>query len=446
MTETIIEAQPATDADFLHDVAARALKAGASDVQVDGRASRSLSVDVRDGSFQDIRHDEIAAINVTTYVGKRRATLGTNKFARADIDQLIDRVIAMTRLAPENPFYGLAGRDEIVGPGNDAFLALYDPYEPTPEMLEDWAGQVEEAARAIQGVVSTDSAGASWEAATGRTINTAGLDRRSDGTRFGVGVGVMAARGDAREVAGAGRGARWHSDLPACAAIGTEAGMDAAAKLGARKIASGNHPVIFDRRIAMCLIEPMLGAITGENIARGTSFLKDRLGDQVFAKGITLTDDAFVVRGQASRACDAEGIPPQRRALVDRGVLTGWMTDLAAARELGLASTGHAGGPTNLTILPGDTDQAGLMRAAGRGLLVDALFGPSLNPHTGDWSVGVSGQWFEQGEIAYPVSEVTVAGNLLDLYAGLVAGSDLEFRGAANAPSLLVPQMAIGGQ
>lgn len=447
MTSTILTAaEAAVDADFLHDLMTQALRAGASDAQVDGRASRSLSLEVRDGQFQDIHQDDGASVHLTTYIGKRQAKLSTNKVGRYDIAELVGRVIKMTELATEDPYCGLAPSELIASPGNDAFLDLVDPSEPSPAMLQAWAVEVEQAARSVTGVTASDSASAGWNTSTARSINSAGLDRRADGTSFGVGVSVMAGTGDDRELGNAGRGAHWRADLPALDEIGREAGEEAVGKLGARKIASCRAPVIFDRRIAMAFIGPLVSAISGGNIARGTSFLKDGLGEAIFPHAITLVDDAFVVRGHGSRACDGEGIVPKRRALIDQGVLTTWLLDLAAARELGLASTGHAGGPSNLTLLPGERDQAGLIADAGMGLLVDNLFGPSLNPHTGDWSVGVSGKWFEGGAVAYPVSEVTIAGNLRDLYRELVAGSDLELRGAANAPSLLVPQMAIGGQ
>ena len=252
-----------------------------------------------------------------------------------------------------------------------------------------------------------------------------------------------------------GRSVRWQEDLPTPESLGAEAGRRAASRLGARKIASTTAPVIFENRLAGSLMSPLIGAISGPSIASGTSFLKDKLGQQIFAKGIHITDDPHRRRGLGSTPFDDEGVANHRRDLIDDGVLTTWLLNTASARQLGLTTTGHAArglaGPpgvstTNLTFQPGDRDQAGLMRDAGKGLLITSMFGPSLNGNTGDWSVGCSGFWFEDGEIAYPVNEITVAGNLLDIFGRVTPGSDLEIRGSANAPSLLVDALAIAGR
>jgi PmbA protein len=212
--------------------------------------------------------------------------------------------------------------------------------------------------------------------------------------------------------------------------------------------------VIFENRLAMSLISPLIGAISGPSIARGTSFLKDKLEQAIFAKGVNLLDDPFRVRGLGSAPFDDEGVACEQRNLIDDGVLTTWLMNISSAKQLGLQSTGHASrglaGPSgvsthNLTLQPGERDLAGLMADAGTGLLVTSMFGPSLNGNTGDWSVGCSGFWFEDGQIAYPVNEITVAGNLIDIYGRLVPGSDLEIRGSANSPSILVDALAIAG-
>jgi PmbA protein len=252
-----------------------------------------------------------------------------------------------------------------------------------------------------------------------------------------------------------GRSARWQSDLPSPESLGAEAGRRAASRLGARKIASTTAPVIFENRLAGSLMSPLIGAISGPSIARGVSFLKDRLGQQIFAKGIVIRDDPHRLRGLGSSPFDDEGVANAPINLIDDGVLTTWLLNTSSARQLGLSTTGHASrglaGPpgvstSNLTFQPGDKDQAGLMKDAGAGLLVTSMFGPSLNANTGDWSVGCAGFWFENGEIAYPVSEITVAGNLLEIFGRVVPGSDLEIRGAANAPSLLIDALAIAGR
>jgi PmbA protein len=280
----------------------------------------------------------------------------------------------------------------------------------------------------------------------------AGVHRASG---FSLGASAIAGDEDGMESGYEGRSVRWQADLPAPDAIGAEAGRRAAARLGARKIASTTAPVIFENRLAASLMGPLIGAISGPSIARGTSFLKDKLGQAVFARGVSITDDPHRPRGLGSAPFDDEGVANGLRAIIDDGVLTTWLLNSSSARQLGLSTTGHASrglagppgvGVSNLTLQPGDRDQAQLMRDAGEGLLVTSMFGPSLNGNTGDWSVGCSGFWFEGGEPAYPVAEITVAGNLIDIYGRLVAGSDLEIRGSSNAPSLLVDGLAIAGR
>ncbi len=257
------------------------------------------------------------------------------------------------------------------------------------------------------------------------------------------------------ERGGEGRSTRHAEDLPEPEAIGAEAARRAVARVGARKIDSRKAAVIFENRQAGSLIGPFVGAISGPAVARGVSFLKDKLGDAVFSPAVTVSDNPFRRRGLGSAAFDDEGAEVTERTLVQDGVLTTWLLNSAVGRQLGLETTGHASrglaGPPgvsvhNLTVQPGAASLEQLMADAGEGLLVTSMFGPSLNANTGDWSAGVSGVWFEGGEPAYPVAEITVAGNLIEIYARLVPGADLEIRGANNSPSLLVDGLAIAGR
>jgi PmbA protein len=257
------------------------------------------------------------------------------------------------------------------------------------------------------------------------------------------------------ERGGEGRSTRHLADLPGPQAIGTEAGRRAVARLGARKIDSRTAAVLFENRSSTSLLSPLVGAISGPSVARGVSFLKDKLGQRLFAPGLLIVDEPLRLRGLGSAPFDDEGVATSRQAIVEDGVLQTWLLNTASARQLGLATTGHASrglagspgvAPHNLTLLPGAQTPAEMMAAADEGLLVTSMFGPSLNANTGDWSAGVSGFWFENGQIAYPVNEITVAGNLLDIYARLVPASDLELRGANNAPTLMVDAMAVAGR
>jgi PmbA protein len=360
----------------------------------------------------------------------------------------------MARLAPEDPYAGLAPQDRLArGPFAD--LDLYDPTERSAAELEAMAAETEAAALAVPGVAKSEGGHASASSSRWRLVTSHGFDGAYHGSAFSLGVGVIAEQDGAMERGGEHRAVRHLSDLPSAASIGEFAGHRAVARTGPRKIDSTTAPVIFENRIATQVLSPLIGAISGPSIARGTSFLKDRLGERILPAGVDLIDDPFRIRGLGSTPFDDEGVAVSRQSLVRDGVLTTWLLNSAAAAQLGLASTGHASrglaGPPgvsthNLHLEPGERDLAGLMADAGTGLLVTSMFGPSLNANTGDWSAGVSGFWFENGQIVWPVSGVTVAGNLAELWTRLERGSDLEFRGSFNSPSLMFDGVAIAGK
>jgi PmbA protein len=439
---------------LLADVVADALKAGADAAEVVGAERRALSINVRLGKLEEVEREESRDIGLRVFIGKRHATVSGSDISAEARAKLIERAVAMARLAPEDPYSGLAD-PALYARGPLPDLDLHDPSEPTPETLEDRARAAEDAARAMPKIANSDGGSATTSRSEWRLVTSNGFSGLHRASGYSLGASVVAAEGDEMESGYDGRSARWQSDLPTPESIGAEAGRRAAARLGARKIDSTTAPVIFENRLATSLIGPLIGAISGPSIARGNSFLKDKLGQQVFAKGVNIVDDPHKVRGLGSSPFDDEGVANRVWSLIDDGVLTTWLMNCSSARQLGLASTGHASrglagpsgvGTTNLTLQPGELDQAALMRQAGAGLLITSMFGPSLNGNTGDWSVGCAGFWFEGGELAYPVTEITVAGNLIDIYARLVPGSDLEFRGSANAPSILVDGLAIAGK
>jgi len=442
------------DETLLQDLLAAALNAGADAAEAVGAERRSLSITVRLGELEEVEREESRDLGLRVFVGRRQASVSGSDVSAEARAKLVERAVAMAKLAPEDPYAGLADPDLIARePLPD--LDLYDSSEPSPESLEERARIAEDAARATPKVTNSDGAAASWSTSRWRMITSGGFSGEHRASGFSLGASAIAGDENGMETGYEGRSVRWRADLPEPAAIGAEAGRRAASRLGARKIASTTAPVIFENRIAAALISPLVGAIAGPAVARGTSFLKDRLGGRVFGEHVTITDDPHRRRGLGSAPFDDEGVANQPRAIVDEGVLTTWLLNSASARQLGLTSTGHASrglagppgvGPSNLTLQPGDRDQAGLMADAGEGLLVTSMFGPSLNGNTGDWSVGCSGFWFESGEIAYPVTEITVAGNLIDIYARLIPGADLEIRGATNAPSILVDALAIAGR
>ena len=418
-----------------------------------GAERRALSISVRLGALEEVEREESRDLGLRVFVGRRQASVSGSDVSAQARAKLVERAVAMARLAPEDPYAGLADPDRLAR-GAPPDLDLYDAAEPSAEALEERARTAEDAARAVPKVTNSEGASGSWSAGAWRMVTSHGFSGVHRASTFSVGAAAIAGDEGGMEIGYEGRSVRWQDDLPQPQAIGAEAGRRAAQRLGARKIASTTAPVIFENRLAASLIGPLVGAVSGPSIARGVSFLKDKLGQAVFAKGVEITDEPHRLRGLGSSPFDDEGVANGATKLIDDGVLTTWLLNSASARQLGLKTTGHASrglaGPpgvstSNLTLQPGARSQAELMSDAGAGLLVTSMFGPSLNANTGDWSVGCSGFWFEGGELAYPVNEITVAGNLIDLYARAVPGSDLEIRGSSNAPSLLIDAVAIAG-
>jgi PmbA protein len=440
--------------DLLNDLIAASLAAGADAAEAVLADRQALSVGVRLGALEEVEREESRDLGLRVFVGRRQATVSGSDFSASARQKLIDRAVAMARLAPEDPYAGLAPQDRLArGPFPD--LELYDPTEPTAEALEERALAAEDAARAVAGVTNSEGGSASWSTTRWLMATSNGFMGPHEVSGFSVSASVIAGEGDGMERGGEGRSARWQADLPSSDAIGAVAGARAVGRVGARKIESVTAPVIFENRIATSIISPFVGAVGGPSVARGTSFLKDRLGQQIFSRGFRISDEPHRVRGLGSTPFDDEGVANGDLDLIADGVLTTWLLNVASARQLGMETTGHASrhlasapgvGPNNLTVQRGTRDLPGLMSDAKAGLLVTSMFGPSLNPNTGDWSAGVSGFWFENSEIAYPVNEITVAGNLIEMYSRMIAGADLEIRGASNSPSLMIDNLAIAGR
>jgi len=436
-----------------HDLIAAAIKAGADAAEAAVAERQSLSVGVRLGELEEVEREESRDLGLRVFIGKRQASVSASDLSPQTTARLVERAVAMAKLAPEDPYCGLAPAEKLAN-GVRPDLDLYDPTEPSAAELEGWARQAEDAARAVEGVTNSEGGSASWSQGRWRLVTSGGFEGEHRGSASSLSASVIAGEGSGMERGGEGRTTRWLTDLPAPDAIGRMAGERAIKRIGAKKLKSQTATIIVENRIASSMLSAFVGAISGAAVARGVSFLKDSLGKPVFGSNITLTDDPFRPRGLSSSPFDDEGVQVTKRSLVDKGVLTTWLLNASSARQLGLESTGHASrglaGPPgtsahNLHVEPGERDLDGLMADAGKGLLVTAMFGPSLNSNTGDWSAGVSGFWFEGGAIAYPVSEITIAGNLVEIYQRLVPGSDLEFRGSINSPSLLAEGVAIAG-
>ncbi len=435
-------------------IVAEARRAGADAAEVAFAQRAALSVSVRMGELEEVEREESRDLGIRVLIGRRQASVSGSDISAEGRAKLVERVVAMAAIAAEDPYAGLPAEDRLARRAH-ADLDLYDAADPEPEELERDAIEVEDAMRAVGGVTNSNGASGTWSNSIWRLATSQGFFGEHRGSVFSLSAQAIAGEGSGMEQGYEGQAARWRSDLPGKAWIGAEAGRRAVASLGARKIDSTTAPVVFEARMAASLLGPLIGAISGPSVARGVSFLKDKLGQAIFAKGVGVVDDPHRPRGLGSSPFDDEGVVNKPMRLIDDGVLTTWLLNSSSARQLKLASTGHASrglagppgvGPANLVLEPGSLDQAGLMKAAGTGVLITSTFGPSINSNTGDWSVGCSGHWFESGEIAYPVTEITVAGNLLDIYKRLVPGSDLEVRGSADAPSILIDALAIAGK
>jgi PmbA protein len=443
---------PERFAALVESVIARAKAAGADAAEAVAAESLSLHVTARGGRLEDADRSEAREIALRVFTGKRSASVSSSDLSDDGLTRLAERAVSMARYAPEDEWAGLADPADLAVTAPD--LDLFDPVAPDVARLETLALETEAAAGAAPGVTQIDEAWAGWGASGFLLATTTGFCRGWRASSHHFGVSAIAARNGAMERDYDADSARHAEDLKSAAMVGAEAGRRAAARLGAAKAPSGKRTVVFENRVAGSLLSAFASAIAGTAIARGVSFLRDRLGEQVFARGIRVIDDPFLRRGAASHPFDSEGAAGARRDVVSDGVLTGWMLNSASARQLGLRTTGHAarGGagapgvsPSNLWIEAGPKSLNQMLSEVGDGVLVTEMFGPSLNPNTGDWSVGVAGFLIDKGERGAPVSEITVAGNLRDMFLRLEPAADLEFRRGTNAPSLRVDAMSVAG-
>ena len=434
--------------------AARTAGADAADAMVVQGVSNS--VDVREGALEQAERAEGSDLGLRVFVGQRQANVSTSDASARTIEEMAARAVAMAREAPEDAYAGLADPDALSDRRDAEGLELHDPTpEPSPADLQADALAAEQAAHTVDGIsqVQQSSAGYSkrdiWLAATNGFAG--GYSRTDRGTSCvaiaGTGTGME------RDYSGDSR--IFQSDLRTPEEIGREAAERAVARHGARKPPTGAFPVLFDERIASSLIGHLLVAANGSSVARGASWLRDRLGEQILPDGMNLIEDPHRLRASGSRPFDAEGLPTAQRAIVEDGRLTGWTLDLATARKLGMASTGNAARGTsappspstwNVTLDQGTASRADLIRDMGTGLLVTSMIGSTINPNTGDYSRGAAGHWVENGEITYPVNECTIAGSLPDMLRQIVPANDARMHLSRVVPSLLVSGMTLAGQ
>jgi len=445
--------RPSQDAfALLEDLIARARRGGADAADAVLVESATLSHAQRLGKVEKLERSENYDLGLRVLIGKRQAIVSSNDRREATLGELVERALAMAKTVPEDPYCGLADPSELARDWPD--LDLIDPQEPAPEVLIARAGAAEDAARAVPGITNSEGAEAGWSRSRIALVASNGFAGGYGMTHHSVSTAVLAGSGTAMERDYDFSSAVWAEALTDPAAIGKSAGERAVKRLGARKVATCQASVVFDPRVAGGLLRHLIGAISGPAIARGTSFLKDKLGQRIMPAGITIIDDPHRRRGLRAKPFDGEGVRNERRAIVEDGVLKTWLLDQRSARQLGLKSTGHASrgtsgppgpGPTNLYLEPGPVTARELLADISNGFYICELMGMGVNGVTGDYSRGAAGFWIENGEIAYPVSEMTIAGNLKEMFLHLTAANDLAFKTGSDAPSLRIDGMTVAG-
>jgi PmbA protein len=436
---------------LLADLIAGARAAGADAADAVLISGTSLSVARRLGETEHVERAEGRDLGLRVFLGKQAAIVSSSTVDPASFAELAARAVAMARVVPEDPFAGLA---DTAAPPRDIALDLEDPGEPATEALIARAAAAEDAARAVHGVTNSEGA----EAGFGRTeavlVTSAGFAGRQVRTGHSVSAAALAGTGTAMQRDYDSHSTIHLADLDDPAKIGHSAGERAVARLNPTRPKTAKLPVIYDPRVAGSLLGHLAGAINGAGVARGTSFLKDKLGQRIFASGIEVHDDPLRVRGLRSRRFDGEGTPTEARDLIADGVLTTWLLDSRSARQLGMVSTGHAArgtggppspGPTNLYLDAGEMSPAELMADIKLGLYVNELIGMGVNGVTGDYSRGAAGFMIRDGAIAEPVAELTIASNLLEMFAHLTPANDLRFRRGTDSPTLRIEGMTMAG-
>lgn len=431
----------------------RARRAGADAADAVVSANMSESIQVRLGKLEDVERAESEHISLRVFAGQRSASIGSSDLSDAALDELAARAVAMARLAPEDPYAGLAP-EALLSKGPYADLDCIDPAEPSPAALRMVAEEAEDAARAVPGITNSEGGSAGAGRGLFALATSHGFAGAYATTSHSLSASVVAGEGSEMQRDYAWRSAHHGADLPSPDYIGRLAGDRAVARLAPGRVKSGQMPIVFDPRVGGTLIGHLVGAMAGPSIARRASFLLDRLDEELFDSAVVITDDPLRRRGLRSHAFDGEGLASAPRNLVENGRVTGWLMDSASARQLGLTPTGHASrghggapgvGTGNLHLAAGSASPAALMADIENGIYITELIGMGVNGVTGDYSRGASGFRITGGEIAGPVAEFTIAGNLIEMFKALTPADDLEWHRPVNVPTIRVDGMVVAG-
>ena len=432
-----------------------AQKAGAESADAIVVQGSSVSVDMRAGTLEHAERSESTDLGLRILLGQKQAIVSTSDTQPKTFAAMAERAVAMAKEALEDPYAGLADPDQLATAWNSDALELADPAPaPHPDALQADALAAEAAALAVKGMSQVQVANASYGDSRVYMAASNGFAGGYRRTSRSISCVTIAGTGTGMERDHDGDARTYQSDLRPAGDIGRLAGQRAVERLDARKPVTGTYPVLFDERISSSLIGHLVAAANGSAIARGASWLIDALGEPVLPDALSLIEDPHRPRIAGSRRFDAEGLATHKRAIVENGVLTGWTLDLSSARKLGMTSTGNAvrgtsGPPSpasgNLRLTEGPHSRADLIRDMGTGLLVTSMIGSTINPNTGDYSRGAAGFWVENGELAYPVNECTIAGNLRDMLRRIVPANDARTYLSRVVPSLLIEGMTLAG-
>ncbi|MCE2516834.1 MAG: TldD/PmbA family protein [Alphaproteobacteria bacterium] len=430
----------------------RARKAGADAADGIVVGGHGHGVSVRMGAVESIERSEDHDIGLRVFVGQRNASISTSRLDEDSITTLAERAVAMAKLAPEDPYAMLAEPHQLATEIPE--LDMFDASTPSAEDLKSRALEAEDAARAVPGITNSEGGSASHGVVDVMIATSNGFSGRYNRSSFGFSAMVLSEKDGVMERDYDYSSAVYEADLKPPRDVGRNAGERTMERLGAIRPPTGDFPVIYDNRVSRSIASHIASAINGSAIARGTSFLKDKMGEAIAASGITLVDDPLRPRGMGSSPFDGEGLARRRRVMVDNGVLQGWFLDLAAAKQLGLDPTGNAGrgvgsapsaGTSNWIMEPGEISRDALIAGVDEGFLVTEMIGSSVSLITGDYSRGASGFWIKNGKISHPVTEATIAGNLNDMLMNITLADDLDLTQSTAAPSLRIDGMTVAG-
>lgn len=433
----------------LKDCLDYALSKGASDASIKSATTKAFSYGVRMGEPETLERSESTALMIRLYKGQKKQVIRASNFDFDALKGMIDDTLPLMHALPEDPYVGLASKDQILK--DIPNLDIADPSEPDEKAMMAMMNEAEKAALAHEKVTNSKGGEIAWERFSTALVASNGFEGSFEGTSASYYLQPVAGAKDGMQVDFDYSQAVYFDDLKNPEEVGRRAAEKVAAKLNPRKVKTGSYPVFFDRDIAGTIFSHLMEAISGDNIARGISFLKNSMGEQLFADNITLYDEPFKARGLGTRPFDGEGMGFTPLEFIKDGILQYWLMDLGAARKLDMVDAPHqplrgTGSTTNLRLNTGDLSPAEFFKKIGTGFLATDLMSRPKSLVNGDYSVGASGFWIENGEIAYPVHEATISGNLRDMFKALQPANDITTDQRHNYPTIYLGELSLGGE